>query len=101
VLLRLLFDHPGCSITSTAVERQESSVPESEAWSRGECPGGPWGSGGAGICLFMQEKDITAKPRVFHPDHSLSEQLIEMDRRRKREIGEHKAFKTNSEEVFQ
>lgn len=49
----------------------------------------------------MQEKDITAKRRAFHPDHSLSVQIIEMDRRRKREMGEHKGFKTNSEEAFQ
>lgn len=86
MLLCLLFDLPRCAIIFKAVERQENSVPGEEARSRGECPGGPWGSGDAGICLFMQEKDITAKRRAFHPDHSHSVQLIESDRGEKKRV---------------
>lgn len=74
--LCLMFDLSRCAVTSKAVERQESRVPGEEARSRGECPGGPWGSGDAGICLFMQEKDFTAKLQAFHPDHSHSVRLI-------------------------
>jgi len=71
-----MFDLSRSAMTSQSGKAR----PGEEARSRGECPGGPQGSGDAGICLFMQEKDFTAKLQAFHPDHSHSVQLIESDR---------------------